>query len=219
MSLAETFPVNSHIELRAESDSSQRFYPSRVEDVDESELLVAAPLYRRSVIRFGVGSRITIFHKRPEGLYAAVGRVKAEGMRPTPLILLSVPEKPQRFERRQYVRIPVLVSPVEITIQGDEDGKTRAITGTMIDLSGGGMGIRTAAKVAMNTVGIAGFTMPGVGQFRVPVEVVRVIDEGLGYSARSLLGCRFGKMSNLDRERVVRFLWKEQAKLRRKGLL
>ncbi|MCH3959195.1 MAG: flagellar brake domain-containing protein [Selenomonas sp.] len=166
--------IGQRVEFYVE-ESNER-YTSRIEDITETELVVAMPMSRK---------RVPIIPKQDEKLYAlAMGSQcryrfftvfhragHEEGK--LPVWYISRPEQVERHQNRGFVRVRVNL-PVNVRLI-DEDGTIHdPIVTHLIDLSGSGACfsldrvVKVGTKVGMELSGI-----PGTGAIEAMCQVAR----------------------------------------------
>jgi c-di-GMP-binding flagellar brake protein YcgR len=166
--------IGQRVEFYVE-DSNER-YTSRIEDITETQLVVAMPMSRK---------RVPIIPRQKEKLYAlAVGDQCRYRFFTTfhgaghedakiPVWYISKPEKVERHQNREFVRVRVNL-PVNVRLV-DEDGTIHdPIVTRLIDLSGSGAcfsldhAVKPGTKAGLELCGI-----PGTGSIEVMSQVAR----------------------------------------------
>lgn len=173
---------------------------------DEGRLMTVRP-----------GSRVRVEYSSETGIYAFDGVVAEVVEEGTPWFRIGRPRKLERKQRRRFFRLVVSV-PVWWSLL-DEGGSchgpfNEASTG---DLSGGGL--RFAAEEAP-PVGSRLLLKVDIGDgppIEVVGEVVRSVqqDDGCG----RVVSVDFTQIDEADRDALIRYLFRKQGELRRKGLL
>lgn len=188
-------------------------YHTRVEEVGERIISVAAPYHQGEVIALRVGTVLEVTYYDEVSAYSFDTRVKQRIAVPIPIFVLDFPDEIRKVQRRNFVRIPAIYPVIfrMVTKEGLSDPKA----GNMLDLSGGGMRFRTVEKLENNSLLYAQLKLPS-GEINTPVRVRRVqkIEDKNAYN----ISAEFYEISERDRDRVIRCVFELQRTMRKKGL-
>ncbi|MHB8126792.1 MAG: flagellar brake protein [Desulfitobacteriaceae bacterium] len=188
-------------------------YQTRVDEVWERILSVAAPYYQGEVISFRVGTVLEVSYYDEVSSYCFDTTIKQRIAVPIPTFVLDFPDEIRKIQRRNFVRIPAFypVTYRMVTKEGLSDPKD----GNMLDISGGGMRFKTLEKLENNSLLYAQLKLPG-GELSTPVRVRRIqkIEDTKAYS----ISTEFYEISERDRDRVIRCVFELQRTMRKKGL-
>ena len=216
----EHLKIGQRVEFYVEADEAR--YTSRIEDIVDDTLEVAMPMTRQGV---------PIIPKSGEKLYAvAVGNqcrfrffteFKGMGKKDDriPIWYISKPEKLERFQNREFVRVKVnMMAKVRLV---DEDGNIHEKQVVpVVDLSGSGIclafshAVPVPAQLSLELHGI-----PGIDDFDVMCRVVRCEpvergDDSIVYH----VGAAFQHLSRAVVNKIVRYLFTVQRANIAKGL-
>jgi len=166
------------------------------------------------------GRRVSLEFRDDRAMYRLVSEIVAVKDRPVPLVGVSADGEVERLQRREYYRLPLSV-PVEARREDEPEGQW--VTGHTLDLSAGGMrlSIRLDAqerdRLELRIYVGEEDMIPAVAEVvRREVPVGPQLPERV---PRGRFGLRFVEIDTRDRDRIVRFIFKEQGRLRRTGLL
>lgn len=194
--------VNQKVVLRDEEGES---YGSFVEEVEGSWVTVAVPMRRMVALHRKPGSPFLLEYGDGTAVFqfpAALVEVGPHGWR------LQVEEKGLRRQRRRYLRWPVVL-PVKVWWEG------KALEGRTADISGGGLLAVLPQWIPVGKKVTVLLQLPE-REIRGEARVVRELP-------RLPQGYRFGlEWQNLrmaDEDAIVRFIFRQQQKARRQGLL
>jgi PilZ domain-containing protein len=147
-------------------------------------------------------------HTAPIGLYRQPGSVRFAGAASDITFVPS--QRAERVQRREYVRLPVDLT-VSATLPSDETPFELYV----IDLSASGMLLGRTADVRVDDGTTLWLSIP-IADGEPPIaprgKVVRGAEEGTH-------GVRFDYITDDDQERLVRYVLREQLRLRREGKL
>ena len=140
--------VNSRVEIIIGEEA----WKSVIQDVNDESFFISIPMEKGEYIKFNNGSTLLIHNYIKDGncLHKFTCKVKGRAKSGlTPLYELSLPEKVERIQRREFVRINV-VAPIEYKIEKNEDNKF--LKGILLDISGGGLRFATDNKINVGEV-------------------------------------------------------------------
>ena len=203
---------NQIIELHVERDSGIAVYRTRVEDVSHNTLLVGAPLERGEVIPIRVGTEVIVEYKdesiKTEGRFSNTAVVEKRFHKNVPTLLLRLTGTWEKTQERMFVRVDVLIDAAFAPVV---DGNIQAVqTGTILNLSGGGILLATDYQLAESDVVWISFPID-TKSIRTTGHVVRVrqLEETKGY------GISFHDMDEKQRQEIIQFVYRRQLELRR----
>ena len=214
MSYKKKLLLGAVVELTVPEGEYKGNYHTRVDEIGEHIISVAAPYRQGEVIPLRVGTVLEIPYNDEDAAYSFDTVVKQRIAVPIPVFVLDFPEKIRKVQRRNYVRIPAFY-PITfriVTKEGLSDPKAVY----MLDLSGGGMSFKTTDKLENNSLFHAQLKLPS-GELSIAARVRRVqkIDDTNAYSISS----EFYEISERDRDRVIRCVFDLQRTMRKKGLV
>ncbi len=216
----ENLKIGQRVEFYVEGDETR--YASRIEDMTDDTLEVAMPMTRQGV---------PVIPKDNEKLYGvAVGNqcrfrfftvFKGTGQKDDriPVWYVTKPEKMERFQNREFVRVKVnLKARVRLV---DEDGTIHDDELVpVVDLSGSGICLAFPHEVSEKTkAGLMLTGIPGTGTIDVMCRVVRCLpveraDESVVYH----VGAAFLHLPKEVSNKIVRYLFAVQRANIAKGI-
>jgi c-di-GMP-binding flagellar brake protein YcgR len=207
---------NQKITLYVETAHGSSIHITKIEDVQDDVVLVAAPIERRTLVPIGIGSRVQLEYKDTsltgQGRYIAKGIVIRRMRGQVPMLEVRLFEPWQKIQERMFVRVDVLL---ETTYAPVLDGQIQAVSQcSILNLSGGGLWM--LAQEALAAGDIIWLCLPlEQGSIQAYGEIVRVEDgeEGFGY------GVSFVNLPERDRKAIIQYVYQRQLELRRKGLI
>lgn len=216
----ETLKIGQRVEFYIEADDAR--YTSRIEDIVDDTLEVAMPMNRQGV---------PIIPMENEKLYGvAVGhqcryrfftQYKGKGLKDgrIPIWYITMPEKLERFQNREFVRVRVNLKAMVRVV--DEDGTIhdRELV-PLVDLSGSGICLSFDHEVPVNVkLGLELLGIPGAATIDVMCRVVRCAaverpDGTVFYH----VGAAFQHMPKATSNKIVRYLFSVQRANLAKGV-
>ena len=193
---------------------------THVESIRENGIEVLVPLANRSARPLEPGTPVeaTYEFRRATFRFASVVCAAAGGES----LSIALPETIESAERRRSYRLETLLNPacifrLVVGGEGDEEREV-VIKGQVVDLSEGGLCLSTRSRTAVGEwLGLQA-DLPDEGELVVRMRVVRVVEPASGYRNRHV-HCSFAGLSQLDADRIARYLLRRQLRMRRRGQL
>lgn len=220
-------PEGVHVEIRpgmvvtlqALRGVSLREYPTQIEDVDQTGVVVLAPMEGREYRLLNPGQDVAV-HFREEGrgylFDAPVLEVRASQ---PPVMVLARPRAVYPYERREYYRLATRLIPDAAVLLGPEGEPVRPVVATVLDISGGGLQFASADPLPPGARVRFALSLDEAGP---PVTVLaRVLSIEEPQEGRELFRfhAKFEDLLNRERDRIVRYVFQQQIELRKRGLL
>lgn len=209
--------VGDKIELVKKKGLIKREYPlfSKIQDIKlDNELIITTPIKNGKIIPLEINSEFYLCVYTSKGLYKCdvevIDRKREDKMF---LATLRIKSKMQKYQRRQYYRLDCIINFKYKTLNETEWNE-----GIILDISGGGFRFISNRKL----IDKEQITSQIQLKFEEEVKNINVtgtiIDSNLidikanSYETRIY----FDKISNEDRELVIRFIFEEERKRRKK---
>jgi c-di-GMP-binding flagellar brake protein YcgR len=196
-----SFLIGQRLELRAD----QQWLPSRVEDIDGSELLtVAWPMDRaRRLLPLKVGDKLELAGSAQDAHYAATVRVEQAKQEPVPLLTVRIVGGWQRSQRREAVRMAVAIRPRRaVRLVGDEEQPLRIGITT---ISATGVQVRSLDELRVGDRLEVAFPL-AERELHVQARVKRVQLVEKVWQA----GCAFEQLADRMAKEILQFIFAQQ---------
>jgi len=210
--------IGTRVRIRRADVPEAGTFSTRVEEVDETRIVVQPPFVQGSPVSWPPGTRVELEVNRTQqpgqGLYRSVTVVLGKGSGPLGFVYLQKPEEWQRVQAREFFRVPAMLA-VQVRAVGQEEGPW--MIGQTRDVSGGGCLLVLGQPFSVgDTVEIV-LSLP---EGRVSAKGTVKRSEKVEESGGNLwsLGVAFTDIAERDRDVIIRFALKRQIELRRKGL-
>ena len=213
----------------------KKFKSSVVDFLSEKNLEVTMPTIDGKMVLFREGIRCEMILYTHTGLYSCncivKKRYKTDNLYLLDMELLS---KPVKFQRREFFRMDCSIAMtyyeigketanLETTAEilselHDEGAEELYKKATMLDISGGGLRFSCDEKLKPDSYVLVIATLENMAVQRKFILVVQIID---GYEAPNAKSMYFNRGKFVfkdlkDRERIVRFVFEEERKIRKK---
>ena len=229
------FDINNKIDFIREGEE---LGTSLVQDWREDSFLVSIPLkgYRKKLLI--VGEWITgFYYDAKKRVYMFQSRVLGRVIQNIPMYRLSIPETLYKVQRRDYVRVPITIPIVYAKISPEGTGSAGDVSAhgplpsagkgkaspvlwenaTVLDLSGGGMNLSADNPLEPEQqiwiqIDTEGLKMKAKG------KVVRCRARRISDLKTYSMGIKFIDITERDRDRIIRFVFKKLTDMRKKVL-
>lgn len=190
---------------------------SMVQDVySEDEMLITMPMDGTKLVLVGINEDIQVVFYRDEGQFVfdalVLSRNKVDNIF---VIHIRKTSDFKRIQRRSYFRLKVTM-PLNFELKSGEPQEK--YNGFILDISGGGMRILTDKELHLRESIICSFDIPEQGTVSVSGKVVRVLrahDESYSYD----IGLSFDDSQDYTQEKIIKYVFDQQRKLRKMGFL
>ncbi|AAM24641.1 c-di-GMP-binding flagellar brake protein YcgR [Caldanaerobacter subterraneus subsp. tengcongensis MB4] len=191
-------------------NEGKTMYSSQVQDVSkDGTLLVDTPVYSGHLVPIRVGSIVQVIYFTKQGLFIFYAKVLNRFSGKLPLLEIMPISGVERLQRRKYFRLEKVI-PFTYRIRGEEEKEYK---GVIQDISGGGLRCRVDKKLEIGTIIDCSFTLDE--EIQVSGKVVRY-EESMeeGYE----VGVCYVDIEERMREKIIRYIFEEQRKIRQKGI-
>jgi c-di-GMP-binding flagellar brake protein YcgR len=206
--------VNDLIQVRVLEGEIRDSYPSRIEDLIADGMVIAWPTEKGTPLPVAAGQTVRISFVHDGKYYGFDGTVRETVSEPLPVLVLHLPARPDRIERRDNVRVSAPV-PVELTEKVvslseykalGEQSVIRAITD---NISGGGFAIHHGTFIPVGTVfDVKILLADKEDPVSIAAKVVRCSESSGG--GQYQIGFAYSQVSEKIRSRIVRFVFAAQ---------
>lgn len=218
MSVEELLRVNRRVQL-ATKERPRFPYFSLIEDVSEQTLIVDNPMEKGALVSIPIGSEVTCSLQVENAIYSFQSQVldrREEGK--LSLLVLAKPESLDRIQRRQFFRfkaaLPLRFRPLDDLQATSTAPYQEALTK---DISGGGLLFSATFPLSKESIVDLLIEVPQKKE-SVSVPCVGRVVVVKGEGREKDYGVEYVLIEEKDREKIVRFIFEEQAKQRRKEM-
>ncbi len=206
-----TFEPNQLVSIRVVSaEDKDELYTSRIEDLGQETISLAAPIYKGAVKGLPPGREIWVEFAAGGCFYRFQTVVLENIAQPLPLLVVLKPSQIQRCNRRRFFRFQARLL---VSCKQGED----TYTGRTVDLSGNGLCALFPGKLDWEDGQVTEFllSLPD-GVLSAQGRIVRLeIQE----NNSTCLYAEFVDLAEQDQDRIVSFLFAQQRKSRQRGLV
>lgn len=197
---------------------NQKSYTSIVQDIGDDEIVISAPVENGKIIPLELGTSYMLAIYTKGGLYKCRGKVSHRGKKnQLHLIKLTILSDMKKSQRREFYRLDCIM-PINFAMKDSNDW----YHGLVVDISGGGLRFTSKENLRTKPELICKFEVNIQNEVRTLEILGQVIDsrivdfDTMKYETR----VKFDDIPNEDRENIIKYIFEEQRKRRKrkKGL-
>lgn len=217
MAEAVNISKNQTVEIEVNEKQRKVAYLSSVLKVCQDCFIFLLPADQAAGEVLRPGQRIVVSFYDHVAFYSFSAVVLEVSKPPMPRVKVSLPEKVSRTQRRNFVRINARI-PLEYYLVCENLAERIAgHQATTLDISGGGVLIKTDQKLDPGAELEITFGIPGKGKVFAIGKVIRCCPDSNQQKFR--VGIQFTLIEKKDREKIIRYIFEQQRMLRKKGLI
>lgn len=217
--MLENFKINQIIDIEVEPGTSfSGTYRTRVEDINETSIVIAMPIDKGNYVPLRPGSEVIIWHWDNSASYAHYCKVKERLVEPIPLVFLEWPPyQTKKIQRRGFVRVPVNLQ-LEYMLDNEQEKEEIYHKALIRDLSGGGTQFTSKNKLIKGDILKIKLFLPNE-TINCKARIMWVYTEIRDKTERFLIGIKFIDLPEKVREQIIKYVFQRQRELIQKGVL
>jgi c-di-GMP-binding flagellar brake protein YcgR len=195
-------------------------YLSKVEHVnDDGTIDVLVPITKNQALYIRNDTLLKVIVVRDTAIFEFKAKIINKIFGLEPLLKLSIVSDVTKIQRRNYYRLKVL-KPIKVrkALNLKEKIFEEYFKASLIDLSGGGIGFTSTKELDENDIVEVNMELNSniVNLFG---RIVRKEFNNRSYKDMYLYGIHFEKITEIERNSIMRFIFEEQRKLAKKGMI
>lgn len=212
MTSENNLEIGKKIEISYEGKEQEEYFVSNVMEIlDEDTYVLAMPIVKGNIYPLELGSTIDIYYYIEEiGLFYFSSKVESRQREPIAQMTVKRVSDIKKIQRRNYFRLKVSF-PVTIKIKEDQE-----VIGYAKDLSAGGMKVSVSKKILKKENLEVRFEIDDV-TLKIQGSVIRSELENSSQTYDT--GIKFLNLSESDINTIMKYLFKKQRILIKKGLM
>lgn len=217
ISAEKVLKIGQKVEVVLEGKDEDLVYASRIEDVTLENLILAMPMEKGYPIIPMKNTSIYVRVVGKQTSYRFVTVFLDKMSTPIPVWKMIMPKLVEKFQQREFVRIPVFLSALIQT----EDAEHHLLPPMPIivrDISGSGMQISIKKPLKIKEKIYIHIRIEDIGHLRVSCQVVRC-DRVASLEEGWLAGVNFLDLSENVQRRLIKYIFDKQRELLKKSLL
>lgn len=214
------FVINNRIEI----DDGGEIYKSNIQDVSEDYIGISVPICNHKYMSLRKGDKVEGIYYEGKNIYKFFTVVIGRKIEKILIIMLRKPEKMELFQRRNFVRVPLIVDilcaliPVEKSLNNLND-QVEVFKACSLDMSGGGMKIIVGAslKDKLKLGDKIMITLPLENdRLDVKGKLIRIHENR--ENKKLICGVSFVNLDRSNREKIIRGLFQIMRGHMKKGV-
>jgi len=209
--------INQKLLLEVKVGDYAGIYDSRIEDIEKGVLHISMPSEKGVTVPLKPNTKLHISYVMDRGRLSFKTMVEDRYMDPLPMLKITKPEILFKEELRSFFRVDTNL-PVKLMVDIDQGDiiKQQMFQGKVIDLSGGGCKVFTSAPIQKGAVFEVFFlgNIDKLDSLKVEAKRVTRIKDSIEPGALDV-GCEFYDASQLERDKVIKYVFKRQVDLRK----
>lgn len=211
------FKVNNKVEIISEEGET---YGSDIQDIDEKIIGISVPIKECQYLSLRKGERIEVIYYEGNSIYKFPSVVVKRTNSKVPLIWINKPVDARKIQRRKFVRIPILCNTKfalinrEFKLDKTNLKDIKFLEGTILDLSGGGVRLKTDLDLKKEDV-LAMILHIGDAVLVAKGEVKRI--DVVNFKEK-IYGVKFLELSTHQQDKIIEYVFEIMRKQMRKGL-
>ncbi|BAH06124.1 flagellar brake protein [Clostridium kluyveri] len=214
------FVINNRIEI----DDGGEIYKSNIQDVSEDYIGISVPICNHKYMSLRKGDKVEGIYYEGKNIYKFFTVVIGRKIEKILIIMLRKPEKMELFQRRNFVRVPLIVDilcaliPVEKSLNNLND-QVEVFKACSLDMSGGGMKmiVDASLKDKLKLGDKIMITLPlENNRLDVKGKLVRIHENR--ENKKLICGVSFINLDRLSREKIIRGLFQIMREHMKKGV-
>jgi len=192
----------------------KRVFNSRIEDIQENRLIIAAPYSQGYFLPPHSGREIHARVTSNDCAFLFMVKLRSYVHDPVALWTISWPTDVERVQMRSYVRFEVLLD-VRLMIIDEDNAKP--ISTITKDISAGGLRVMMGTPLPVGTQLDIAFNLDEENVVEAKGEVVRIIRPKADHD-KYAVAIRYSQIDEKVRGKVIKFIFKKQIERRKKLL-
>ncbi|MDR9757543.1 MAG: flagellar brake protein [Thermacetogeniaceae bacterium] len=189
-------------------------YPCMVKEITTKALVITAPMDKWEAVPIKIGEKITVNYWSGTKFYTFKSEVTAVNKGYQQTITVLWPRRIEHLQRRNFLRVQAEIPITFALAEGDD-----IYHASTLDISGGGVLIKSPVKLQINDQLDMQLTIPDRGVIDTGGKVVRC-EESKGCGGQFfLVGVDFTAINERDRERIIAFVFERERYLNKRRLL
>lgn len=229
--MQKIFKVGDRIEIvridRRTWEEKSVQYVSKIADIKDEYFYIFTPIKEGVYITFFIDEIVRIYKVMPDGVWMFDAVVEDRFKEPEYMIKIRQISDIRKIQRRMFFRLPVSLDIFVKLLTSQETGENetfdngfsegKIIKALTKDISGGGVCFLAQDE----------FNVHDIILTKIPIEDEELVlkaqilrKERVNHQIyRFMYGCKFIEARENEIDKIVRFIFKEQQKMRQKGLL
>jgi len=220
--LSKFFRIGDKVNIKTFNKSSNNTYVSQVTDISDDDIIeISFPIHKNKTIYFINGEKLLLVIGKQEAIFEFQAVVVEKRHENIPVIRLKVVSEPIRIQRRNFYRLKTIKSigyRIINNLNSSEEENIRYDEGIILDISEGGLRFCTN-KEMQEYDELEMIIDIGVHKGMKLKGIITRKDFNEEKSGLYEYGVRFSEINKQVRNLLMKYIYEEQRKLLKKGML
>lgn len=209
--------VNQLIEVEMDYNGKRVVLSSRIEAIEEEYLLIATPIRQGIPLLISPGTNIVVQFRWRDTLFAFNSEVVSRRLRPIPVWIIKKPVEFFRIaQKRSCVRLAINLP---LRFQYLDRNDETIYKGLTVDISAGGILFSSTQACNAGEKIKVELSLTENSKVSSVAQVVRAFDKKEGALRGYRVAVEFEDITEIERDRIFKFVFDKQREWIRKGLL
>ena len=218
--LKKYFEAGDKIQIQLADGKDKQQYLSQIEEIhDDDTLDILTPIHKGRILILMNDAIIRVIKINGDAIYEIKTKLIKKIFAKISMVRLEAVSEVTKIQRRNYFRLKSIKDVIARKVLDIKENQFEdKFKGIMLDISGGGLMISTTVELDVTDVLEVTMSLSSPKELVLLGSVVRKThnpDLRLSYS----YGVRFDKISEFERNEIMKFIFEEQRKLIKKGLI
>lgn len=208
------YESGEQVDLVVSDGALEGTYSTVIQELERDRLRLETPQVNGLYLPVGSGTGVILKQYAQGATFEGETRVVDRDDNDEPSLMVAVPERVKRIQRRNFVRVPCDLD-AEIFVLDVPEGEvpSGSLDGTLEDISAGGVQLAVDRRLPLFTEIELVFTLPVIDRTLREVfgEVVRVPDKS---EAPYSLGVEFTSITENNRNDIIQYVYERQRDLK-----
>lgn len=218
MGVFDPLKVNQPVEVEL-PEYDKNCYRSRVEGIHGHTITLAAPLKGGQIVSLSPGTAVKVIYTDQMAIYTFISNVISQDSLTPPTVTLGEPYDKKRIQRRNFVRLEANLTVVFSKVDENLELVGEVSWGNTVDISGGGVMFVCSTVLKCDDLIQATVHFSDNDSVRALGKVVRFVENPSSTKFKYSVGLEFTIIEELERDKIIKFIFNRQRELRKKGLL
>ncbi|MCQ1527979.1 flagellar brake protein [Lutispora saccharofermentans] len=221
VSLNKFFSIGDKVQVKTIGKENSYSYASQVANIENDDIIeILFPMYKRNTIYILNGERIELIINKQDAVLEFSAVVIDKNYESIPVLKLKITSEPKRVQRRNFYRLKI-VKPIKYRVvsQIDSDEEIPEYDeGILTDISEGGIMFYARKEMDINNLLELEMDFESDTTMKLRAVIVRK-QYNIEKSHLYEYGARFKDLGKADSKVLTKFIFQEQRKLLKKGLI
>jgi len=220
--LSKIFSIGDKVNIKTLNKSNNNIYISQVTDICEDEIVeISFPIHKNKAIYFINGEKLLLVIAKHDAVFEFKAVVVGKKYENIPIVRLKVLSEPTRIQRRNFYRLKI-IKPIEYRIINKSESSDEEIIlyneGILLDISEGGLRFCTNREMEESDV-LEMIVGIGINRSLKLNGIIVRKEYNADKSGMYEYGVRFSEINKQAKNLLIKFIYEEQRKLLKKGML